>query len=137
MRPRLVRAAACAALALGAACASSGGSASPSAGPRYERNRISSDEIAQGLSRNINNAYDLIQSMRPQWIRTGSTGFGGAASTLAVFEDNNRLGGVEALRSYPLGNVSAIRFLQPSEAGALFGLDVNYGAIQIQTRTGR
>jgi hypothetical protein len=120
-------------LVLAAAC----GSNPPPGSVNYDRNRISASEVQDALSRNITNAWDLIQSARPMWLRQASTGLGGSAQQIVVFENTTRLGGITALRNMPLSNVSAIRWLSPSEAGGEFGTDVNYGAIQIITNTGR
>lgn len=128
-----LRPAAAALLAFAVAC----GSNPPPGQVNYDRNRINSTEIQEALSRNITNAWDLVQTSRPMWLRQSATGLGGSAQQLVVFENTIRLGGVAALRNVPLGNVSAIRFLSPSEAGGEFGTDVNYGAIQIITNTGR
>jgi len=124
-----------AALALGSLVACSANPGGGAAAP--DRNRISQPEIQAAMERGIGNAYDLVMNSRPQWFRTYSTGMGGAASQLMVFENNNRLGGIDMLRNLPLANTDYIRFLSPSEAGGLFGLDVQQGAIQVVTRTGR
>lgn len=114
-----------------AACASSG--AAPG-GSGYDRNRISPNEITAAQDRNVNNVYDLVLSTRPTWLRLTSGGFGGSAQRLAVYMDRTPMGGVEALRSVTLANVNYVRYLAPSEAGGEFGLDVNYGVIQIVMR---
>lgn len=133
MPKTMLRPACAALLVVLAAC----GGNPPPGRVNYDRNRISADEIQEALGRNITNAYDLIQSQRPMWLRQSSTGLGGSAQQLVVFENTIRLGGINVLRNIPLSNVSAIRWLSPSEAGGEFGTDVNYGAIQVVTNTGR
>lgn len=133
MRRPFLRPCAAALLALAAAC---GGNPAPGS-VNFDRNRISPAEIEEGSARNVTNAYDLIQSIRPNWLRPTRTGLGGAANEIVVYENQTRIGSIATLRNVPLANISAIRWLSASEAGGEFGQDVNYGAIQIITRTGR
>ena len=123
-----------------------GGNPNPSASAstplRYDRNRISEEETDQARTRGVRDAYDLVRSLRPQWLRSSGSGFGGRSETVAVFMDNNRLDNPQlrapdALRQVPLTAIRAMRWLSASEAGGLFGMDVNYGAIQIVTLSSR
>ena len=130
---RTLRRHAVAALALLAAC----GGTPPPGRANYDRNQINAAEIEDGISRGISNAYDLIVSSRSMWLRSSRSGMGGSAAQIVVFENSNRLGNVSVLRNVPLSSIASIRFLSPSEAGAMFGLDVQNGAIQVISRTGR
>ncbi len=118
-----------------------GGVPNPDATPapaRYDRNRISEEEVNQARTRGVRDAYDLVRSLRPQWLRTSGSGFGGRSEQIAVYMDNSRLDNpqlraADALRQIPLTNIGWMRWLSASEAGGMFGMDVNYGAIQIVT----
>lgn len=131
----LILAAACAGNTQTAGDGATAAASSQRAG--YDRNRISPEEIVEASGRNIMNAYDLIQSARPQWLRATASGMGGSAGQIIVFENRNRMGTVEQLRGMTLTNIESIRYLTPSEAQIAFGLDVNNGAIQVISRTGR
>jgi hypothetical protein len=117
----------CAAVAAG--CAAS----RTRSGLPYDRNSISPPEIAEAMRRNVSNAYDLVRSTRPEWLREAASAFGGTAGQVVVFADQTRVGGVGSLRSMPLRAISWIRYLGPSEAAAEFGRDVQRGAIQVVT----
>ncbi len=104
------------------------------AGPtRYDRSRIGPEEIADARARNLSNVYELVSALRPQWLRRAGSGFGGSSAQVVVYLDNLRQGGIEALRSFTLPSVQSVRWLSPSEAGGMFGLNVNSGVIQVLT----
>ena len=78
--------------------------------------------------------YDLIQEMRPRWLRTqGPDTFMGQGGQVQVHMDGNRLGGVDALRNLSSYGVTSIQWLAPIDAAARFGLDHSHGAIIIST----
>jgi hypothetical protein len=78
--------------------------------------------------------YDLIQEMRPRWLRTqGPDTFMGAGGQVQVHMDGNRLGGVDALRNLSAHGVTSIQWMAPIDAAARFGLDHSHGAIIIST----
>jgi hypothetical protein len=129
---------AAATLALGAgACASSSGATTGTRGTRSP-DLISKADIEATQS---GNAYDLVNRLRPQWLRTSGVGSvsGGNPATygLVVFLDNVRLGGVETLRSVDSGSITSIRFLTAERAASTLpavGRDPISGAIVISTR---
>jgi len=114
------------------ACASVGGSASSSA-PRPGRNLITAEEIA-GVS--VSNLYDAVRLLRPQWLSTTnpSTFRVAAEGTIIVYMDRIRFGEPEQLRAFPPSLAVSIRFLDPSEANAEFGVGHLKGAIVVNTR---
>jgi hypothetical protein len=119
-------------LPLAWACASSGSPAS-AAGPRPERNLITAEELA-GVS--VSNLYDAIRILRPQWMNTTnpSTFRMSAEGTIVVYMDRIRFGEPEQLRAFPPSLAVSIRFLDPSEANAEFGVGHLKGAIVVVTR---
>lgn len=120
---------------------SCGGNPNPSAAgtppARYDRSRIGPEEIADARARNMSNVYDLVAALRPQWLRQAGSLSRGSSGQVVVYLDNIRQGGIEALRAYTLPSVQSVRWLSPSEAGGMFGLNVNGGVIQVLTISSR
>ena len=82
-------------------------------------------------------AYEAVQRLRPLWLRTRSPSSVNSPNSILVYADNVRLGGLDALRGYPLDAIKKINYLTASEAtnrlpGA--GSIVVDGAIVISTR---
>jgi len=123
------------ALPLAWACASTGSSAS-SSGPRPERNLITAEEIA-GVS--VSNLYEAVRLLRPQWLSTTnpSTFLVQAEGNIVVYMDRVRFGEPEQLRAFPPSLATSVRFLDPSEANAEFGVGHLKGAIVVATRRSR
>jgi hypothetical protein len=136
-------------LAVSAACASAAGGGTGGAGGR---GIILLDEItASGAA----DAYTLVQSARPQWLRvrgdmgrgentvsmgmddprTGerTTAEGSAARSPSVYLNNARMGTAETLRQIPLTGVRYVRWFTPAEANLRWGTGNTYGAIQVST----
>jgi len=118
-------------LPLVSACASVGSSAS-SSGPRPDRNLITAEEIA-GVS--VSNLFDAVRLLRPQWLSTTnpSTFLIGSEGNIVVYMDRIRFGEPEQLRAFPPSLAVSIRFLDPSEANAEFGVGHLKGAIVVTT----
>jgi hypothetical protein len=117
------------AAALGA-CAPAGETASS---PRSHANRLTIEDIErnQYLS-----AYDMIQALRPNWLRgRGQQSFmNPTAGQVMVYVDGSRMGGPDTLRQLRADDVQEVQFLSPNEAGSRFGLDHTGGAILVVTR---
>lgn len=114
-------------LSVAAACGGSGGApagaAAPSPtqqAPRREANVISRAEIDQATW--ASNAFDLVQRLRPNYMRaTGTTGVSGAARTPMVRLNDQDMGDFGALRQITLNSVQEIRYYSATEATAKFG----------------
>lgn len=97
------------------------------------------------------NMYELIQSVRPEWLRTRGTGsmretargsadgIGGEVSVqpgipaIRTYLDGSLLGDVDALRSVDPGMIGEARFLSPAEATQRWGAGHLHGAILVLT----
>jgi hypothetical protein len=78
-------------------------------------------------------AYEIIQFLRPGWLqRRGAYSFGNDGG-IAVYLNNMRLPGLEALREIESGAVTYIRYFDSVAAHFRFGLSHNHGAIQVVT----
>jgi hypothetical protein len=133
-----------------AACASSGATA----GPRSQPDQISAAEItASGTT----NAWDLINRLRPNWLRQRATAsIGGSYSTtgdtvgrtpmsvngannqvIVVYIDGHRYGDISTLRTLSTGGLKSFRWLDAASAATMLtdlGSDPIAGAIVITSR---
>lgn len=82
--------------------------------PRRRRDVILQDEIAGSGAANL---YEVVQRLRPGWLRGGSaTNLRGGGGGVVVYQNNTPLGGVEALRQLTPGYAASLRFLEGTEA---------------------
>lgn len=102
--------------------------------PRARRtlNSITYEEVRTSQ---VSDAYQLIQNLRPSWLRTprGPTSINNHID-VAVFKDGVRLGSREALSSIPVIAIRTLRFYTAVEARQKFGGQTGTGAIEIYTR---
>lgn len=119
-----------------AACASSSGATTATRSTRTP-DLITKADIDATPS---GNAYDLVNRLRPQWLRPTGVGSmsGGTATSygIVVFLDNVRMGGLETLRSMDSGSIMSIRYMTAERAASLPGIgrDPISGAIVVSTR---
>jgi len=129
------RFAAVALLAMAVGCASSGVAKSGK-----NQNVITAEEVAQTSA---TNAYELIQHLRPNYLRTrgavhGSPSADGTnhleAVDIVVYLNETKFGGTEQLRQITLSDIREIRYYSASEATTKWGTGNSAGAIQVLTR---
>lgn len=119
---------------LSAACASASGGGSEDS-PVGNTDIITREEINRTGS--AQNAYQLIQTLRPQWLITrGITNLRQAAGEedIVIYMDNARLGYRDQLRRVPLGGVRYLEFFDAPHATQRWGGGHIHGAILISTR---
>ena len=98
---------------------------------RNDRQLLTRDAI---LSTQYTNMYDVIQALRGNWLRTrAAESIQGKSSTVQVYLDNQRLSGADELKSMPPTNVATVRYYDPIQASARWGMDHGAGAIYILT----
>jgi hypothetical protein len=80
-------------------------------------------------------AFEVVEALRPQWLRTrGRTSFR-AAESVKVYLDDSLLGTPDQLRQITTRSISSIRFMDGTEATTRWGLDHGHGAIIVSTRS--
>ena len=80
------------------------------------------------------NAFEVVEALRPQWLRTrGRTSFR-AQESVKVYLDDSLLGDPLQLRQITTRSISSIRFMDANEATTRWGLDHGHGAIIVLTR---
>lgn len=109
------------------ACASG-----PPGAPRPNPNLITRAEIDEA---GPSSAYELIQKLRPVWLRErGAVSFTDETD-LVVYLDGSRMGGRSELRSIHTHNIESVEFLDARKATNRFGTGHVNGAILIRTRS--
>ncbi|HYW52150.1 MAG TPA: hypothetical protein VE861_16155 [Gemmatimonadaceae bacterium] len=106
-------------------------STSGTAARRGDRTMLLREEI---LSTQLTNVFDVVRTLRGNWLRVRSADSFGKSSQVQVYLDMQRLNGVEELRGLAPTNVLSIRFLDPVQASARWGMDHGAGAIFILTK---
>lgn len=115
-----------------AACATTG-----EGGPRSDPDELTSEEL---LSVQVNNVYDAVQRLRPQWLdkeRQSDNRSFNLQSGIVVYHHQTFLGDVDVLRQWSTEAVRQLVWLDGSQASAtLPGLGSRHvaGAIVIETR---
>lgn len=120
---------------------------------RPGRELLTAEQIEEAKGGSL---YHVIQSLRPEWLRTRGTGsmretargsasgLGGgieieqaAIPTIRAYLDNSLLGDAETLRNIDPGLVGEVRFLNTAEATHRFGAGHIHGAILVFTASGQ
>ena len=108
------------------ACASSGATGQDS-------NVITAPELARSEA---GSTYDAIRHIRPEMLRSRDPGslmlFKGRYPAVAV--DNRVLGGVDALRAIPAGQVARLEYVSAWKAANRYGRTFRDGIVLVQTR---
>lgn len=127
--PPLALAVLTSALFLGACVAGGSSSGSPS---RFS-NVVEMDEIETSTA---TNAYDLLQQVRPLWLRSrGSADLRGGAPVLpVVYVTGVRQGGLEVLRGISTLTVRSIRYVDATSATTRYGEGHSGGVIDLTLR---
>lgn len=80
-------------------------------------------------------AFEVVEALRPQWLRTRGTTSFRARESVKVYLDDSLLGEPPQLRQIMARSISSIRFLDGNEATTRWGLDHGHGAIVVLTRS--
>ncbi|HMA20506.1 MAG TPA: hypothetical protein VKO87_06860, partial [Gemmatimonadaceae bacterium] len=96
------------------ACASSGAKPTIS---ESSRDKVTSIEIANTEAAT---AYDLVNRLRPQWLRAGGTSSIGGGSiqnmVTLVYLDGHRIGTIETLRTITAAGISSMEWIPATRA---------------------
>lgn len=105
--------------------------ATQNSGSSSNRNLLTSEEIQQASQ--YSNAYEIVQNLRPQWLRKRGRHSIYNEGTIVVYLDDIRYGSPEALREISAEGVRSIQFLGAAQASNRYGLDHDHGAILVKT----
>jgi hypothetical protein len=98
------------------------------------QNELTLEQIRASDARD---ALEAVERLRPLWLRTRSPSSVNAPNTILVYLNDTRLGGIAALRGYPLEGITGMTYLSASEAAnklSRVGTAVVDGAIVLSTR---
>ena len=108
--------------------------ANPSSGS--SSSQLTAVEMAEKHA-DVNTAYDAVARLRPNWLAPhGPVSSNVQGSTVAsVFQDDQLLGDVTALKNIPAYQVAVIRYYDLTQAGAKFGIRAGgNGAIEVRLK---
>lgn len=100
---------------------------------RGDRDVITTAEVRAASQ---NDAFSLVQSLRPQWLRVRGPSSVRGQETIKVYLDGSLLGTPDHLRQISTQSISSLRYLDGLEATQRWGLDHGAGAIAVITRGG-
>jgi hypothetical protein len=90
--------------------------------------RLSREEM---LEEHFTNVYDAVASLRSAWLTVRGTDSFRQPSQIWVYYDENRLGGVDEMRSVLVNSVASVRHYDGVDATMRWGVGHSAGAIQI------
>jgi hypothetical protein len=98
-------------------------------------NLIDSDEIMEMHQAGVRDLYELVNRQRPRWLQRRPERSLQLETVVLVYHNETRLGGLDALRGYPLLSVVSLRYLDAAQAMLLPGGGSAHieGAIVIRT----
>ena len=109
-----------------AACATSGGTASPQG-----RSDLLVEEQIRANS--FATVYDAIVALRPNWLRTRGADSFNSPTQIQVYVDNVRVGGIPNLQQISAISAYYVQWYDGIEASARWGLGHGSGAIYVST----
>jgi hypothetical protein len=123
-------------LATLAACSSGGASPSGTSAPRADRNVITRAQIE---SANAQDMYEVIQRLRPEYLRAqrGTSSMNREPDMAVVYVNGVRQGEPGLLRAMRPAEVEEVRFINAADATTRFGTGHAGGVIEVKTRSGR
>lgn len=110
------------------ACVPAGPTSVP---PRRNVDIITTEEVDRTSAAT---ALEIIQRVRPSWLRTRGSASILLAAPIRVYVDGAPFGGVDALRQLSANAVERMERLGSSEATRRFGTDHANGAVIVYTR---
>lgn len=108
------------------ACAPAGQAYAPRDSSRITRLEIEQTQVSTG--------YELVERLRPAWLRTRGQGSMLLASPIRVYLNGAPYGELAALTQIPANEIQLMERLGSSEATRRFGTDHVNGAILVSTR---
>jgi hypothetical protein len=103
----------------------------PSKAPDVDRSVLTQTQIG---AHQFNTAFDAIEALRSNWLKTRGTDSFQTPSQVRVYLDNVSLGDTATLRTIAINTVNYIRFFDGIAATGRWGLDHGAGVIYVSTR---
>jgi len=106
------------------------GVALPAPTVRFDRQLLTREEMRKS---EFTNLYEIIRALRGNWLRVRAAEGMGKSSELVVYLDMQRIGTVDELRTISPVNIVTVRFFDPIQASARWGMDHGAGALLVTT----
>ena len=100
--------------------------------PRGRSDLLTEEQIR---ATNHSNLYDVIRSLRPNWMHLRGPDSISRPGQIQVYLDNLRIGGVDQLKNLSAIGVDYVQWYDGIQAGSRWGLDHGNGVIYVVTRT--
>jgi hypothetical protein len=102
--------------------------------PAPQRARVDQQSLTREalLQTERTTLYDAIQLLRSNWLRTRTADSFVAPSSVQVYLANQRVGGLEELRTISVRDVASVRYVDPVAAMSRWGTGHESGAIIVQ-----
>jgi hypothetical protein len=115
-----------------AGCASSGGGG----GVRGRSpNVITTAELRSQVTQQ-EDAYAIIQRLRPGWLRPRQSSFSGQPVYPVVFLNGTRYGEIDSLHSFRVTEIASLELISATDATTRFGTGYTGGAIMVRLEGG-
>ena len=79
------------------------------------------------------NAYEAVAALRSNWLQTRGADSFATPTTVQVYFDGTRLGGIDTLRSIGTAGIVYIRYYDGITASGRWGLDHGQGVILVSS----
>ena len=103
----------------------------PSKTPPADRSMLTQAQFGE---HQFNTAFDAVESLRSNWLKTRGTDSFQNPSQVRVYLDNSSLGDTATLRTIPINTIVYIKYFDGISATARWGLDHGAGVIYVSTR---
>lgn len=101
---------------------------------RGSANLILNAEV-EAAGNDVNNAYELIERLRPTMLRPRNlSGGSGAEYGIVAYVDDVRLGDLDQLKTVMRATVHEIRYISASDATTRWGTGLSNGVIQVRLK---
>jgi hypothetical protein len=97
--------------------------------------RSSPITLAEIRQSSASNALELVQALRPNWLRARGQTSIRYGDEVVVYLNNIRLGTIESLREISTTNVGSVEYVEPRLANMRWGAGHTQGAIVVNNRT--
>lgn len=93
---------------------------------------VTAEEIEAAGS--YSTAYEVVQRLRPQWLRTRGRSNTGFEVSIKLYVDGSRFGASEDLTQINATNIERMEYLRPSQASDRYGMNHDQGAILVELK---
>lgn len=121
------------AIALSAGLLSACGATMGGTGTTPHQSTITREELAETNARNV---YDALQRARPSWMRARGpvSATDPTEARPTIYMNGNRYGDLESLKDINVEEIQELRYWEPGQASARFGMGNPSGVIEVIRR---